>query len=62
MNDEILDKAQARAYLVIAKRCVENARMHVSSFSEDMRNRLNDMYYVLNDMTDTLHDELFKEE
>ncbi len=58
-----LELTSTYAYLTIAKRCVDNARMHLTF--TDMRveeKSLDDMFDVLNTVISNLGDEFYKEE
>lgn len=65
MNDmeteTAMDLASAHAYLMIAQRCVDNARIRLK-YTDIMADRkLLDVYNVIDDLLDELHEETFKE-
>ena len=61
--EKMMEQASAHAYLSVAKRCVDNARMLLKY--TDMRaeeKSLTDVYDVLNTVLSDLRDELYEEE
>ena len=61
--ERMMDLASAHAYLVIAKRCVENARMELKYTDTRVEERtLIDVYDTLCTVLSDLHDECYMEE
>lgn len=61
--EKMTELASAHAYLVIAKRCAENARMHLKYTDLRVEEKtLADIYDVLNTVSTDLREEWYKEE
>lgn len=56
-----MELVSAHAYLMIAKRCVENTRIR-PYIDEMMGKRLLEIYDALDKLLDELHEETYKEE